>query len=777
MLTDFLKLNSLRGRLMLLVALAIAPSVLMTMYTGWKERQDAIRMSQENLQRLTNLAAVNVAESLSGVRQLLSGLSNVPELMGSSEECSTLLAATLKRYPNYANLGLIQLNGDVTCSAVPSARPVNLADRDHFQRAIRERRFIAGNYVFGRVIQQHTINLTYPVLDREGEPRAVLFAALTLPELDRFIQGINLPAGSVLITSDAQGSIISRRPDPEQWFGKKVSPALQQAIARRERGPMEILGPDEVLRLHAFARVGGPDLSDFTLTIGIPSNDIVASAWRDQALLLAVLIAIMVLALIATWFVGNIMIVSRVRRLVSTAQDIASGKLDARSGIQYGREEISTLARALDDMALALQRKEAERDRAEEELRAADRRKDEFLAMLAHELRNPLAPIRTAADVLRLTHSNEPRVRNTTEIISRQIEHMTGLVDDLLDVSRVTRGLVKLNREVLDLREVLGAAIEQSRSMIEEHGHRLKVQMPPHPAWSSGDRMRLTQIVTNLLNNAAKYTPQGGEIQLAMHLDPGHDAAGAGNAAGSSWCISVQDNGQGISAELLPRVFELFSQAERTPDRSQGGLGVGLALVKSLIELHGGSVSVRSEGVGKGSTFTLRLPAVAAQAAQAAQAAPSVQPQSGPGAPAVAAADPLRLLVVDDNTDAADTTAALLRGGGHRVSVAYDARQALALAERDAPQVLVLDIGLPEMDGYELARRLRLLPQTAHAMLIALTGYGQAEDRERTRQAGFDHHLVKPADPAVLNALLAEAARVQQGPGSGSPSGPVRGAA
>lgn len=777
MLTDFLKLNSLRSRLMLLVALAIAPSVLMTMYTGWKERQDAIRVSQENLQRLTNLAAVNVAESLSGVRQLLSGLSNVPELMGSAEECSTLLAATLKRYPNYANLGLIQLNGDVTCSAVPSARPVNLADRDHFQRAIKERRFIAGNYVFGRVIQQHTINLTYPVLDRDGVPRAVVFAALTLPELDRFIQGINLPAGSVLITTDAQGSIISRRPDPDLWFGKKVSPALQQAMARRERVPMEILGPDEVLRLHAFARVGGPDLSDFTLTIGIPSGEIVASAWRDQAMLLGVLIAIMVLALIATWFVGNIMIVSRVRRLVSTAQAIASGKLDARSGIQYGREEISTLARALDDMALALQRKEAERDRAEEELRAADRRKDEFLAMLAHELRNPLAPIRTAADVLRLTHSNEPRVRNTTEIISRQIEHMTGLVDDLLDVSRVTRGLVKLNREVLDLREVLGAAIEQSRSMIEEHGHRLTVQMPPQPAWCSGDRMRLTQIVTNLLNNAAKYTPQGGAIQLAMHeiahqyaYEDANGSSGAGTG-GTGWCISVQDNGQGISAELLPRVFELFSQAERTPDRSQGGLGVGLALVKSLIELHGGSVSVRSAGVGKGSTFTLRLPSVSVQAA------PSTLPDAGHAAAPPITADPLRLLVVDDNTDAADTTAALLRSGGHRVSVAYDAHQALALAERDAPQVLVLDIGLPEMDGYELARRLRLLPQTAHAMLIALTGYGQADDRERSRRAGFDHHLVKPADPAVLNALLAEAARMQQGPGSGSPSGPVRGAA
>jgi len=738
----FLKLNSLRSRLMLVVALAIMPSVLMSLYTGWSGRQHAISIAQENLQRLANLAAVNEAESLSSTRQLLAGLANIPELMGTPEQCSELLAATLKRNPNYANFGLIQLNGDVTCNAVPSDRPVNLGDREHFKRAVAERRFIAGNYVFGRVIQQHTINLTYPVLGEDGAVRAVVFAALTLPELDKFIQGIDLPPGSVLITTDREGTIISRRPDADKWFGQKVQPDMLRAIQRNAPQPLELEGPDGVRRLHAFAQVGSRELSDFTLTIGIPSAQIVASAWRDQALVLAVLAAVMALALLATWFVGNHMIVYRIRRLVATAQALAAGKLDARTGIPYREEEISTLARALDEMAPALQHKEAARDRAEEELRAADRRKDEFLAMLAHELRNPLAPIRTAADVLRLTHENEPRIRKTSDIIARQIDHMTGLVDDLLDVSRVTRGLIKLSRETLDLHEVIAGAIEQSRSTIEEHGHALAVDLPQKAACVCGDRMRLIQVVTNLLNNAAKYTPKGGRIRVWLRAGP------------NTWTIGVQDNGMGINAELLPHVFELFSQAERTPDRAQGGLGLGLALVKSLVELHGGSVSASSAGAGKGSLFVIRLPRVTASRPSASG--------SGPDQPAADAQEgftPLRLLVVDDNIDAADTTAALLRSSGHEVSVAYDAHEALQQAAQQAPQALVLDIGLPDVDGYELARRLRRMPQTAQAVLIALTGYGQEQDRERSRAAGFDHHLVKPAEPLVLGRLLADVAR------------------
>ncbi|HEY4541209.1 MAG TPA: ATP-binding protein [Noviherbaspirillum sp.] len=374
-----------------------------------------------------------------------------------------------------------------------------------------------------------------------------------------------------------------------------------------------------------------------------------------------------------------------------------------------------------------------ERVHAYQALRTADRRKDEFLAMLAHELRNPLAPISAAAQLLRLSSRNEERVRQTSEVITRQVEHMTGLVDDLLDVSRVTRGLIKLDFEVLDLRDILAAAIEQARALIDTKGHRLQVECGDVALWVAGDRTRLVQIVSNLLNNAAKYTQQHGEIRMATGIGDGEIV------------LQVQDNGIGIGSELLPHIFEPFTQAERSPDRSQGGLGLGLALVKSLTELHGGRVQAHSAGPGSGARFELRLP----QARHAQQAR-----TSNPTGIEQARAS-MRVLVVDDNADAAQSLALLLEAEGHQVSLAYQGASALATATAEAPQVLLLDIGLPDMDGYELARRLRDLPQTAHALLIALTGYGQPSDRDRSRSAGFDHHLVKPADARRLAALIA----------------------
>ena len=379
-----------------------------------------------------------------------------------------------------------------------------------------------------------------------------------------------------------------------------------------------------------------------------------------------------------------------------------------------------------------------ERKRAEEALRSADRRKDEFLAMLAHELRNPLAPISTAAQLLKLAQLDEPRIRKTSDIISRQVEHMTSLIDDLLDVSRVTRGLVTLDKEMLSLDQVLASTVEQVRPLVDARHHHLTVDIAPDIPPVLGDRIRLVQVCTNLLNNAAKYTPPGGELLLRARLENGVLA------------ILVRDNGIGIAPDLLPHVFDLFTQGERSPDRAQGGLGLGLALAKSLVELHGGSIAVHSEGSGRGSDFTLRLPL------------PSQQETRRPGAdkaPQIAApAAVSRLMVVDDNVDAANTLAMLLELQGYTVSVEYHAEGALKRAALEAPPVCLLDIGLPDMDGYELARRLRAQPATSDAILIALTGYGQAQDRERSAMAGFDHHLVKPVEIDRLSALLAELA-------------------
>jgi PAS domain S-box-containing protein len=376
-----------------------------------------------------------------------------------------------------------------------------------------------------------------------------------------------------------------------------------------------------------------------------------------------------------------------------------------------------------------------ERRRAEEELRTADRRKDEFLAMLAHELRNPLAPISTAAELLNMLHIDEPRVRQTSEIIARQVGHMTGLIDDLLDVSRVTRGIITLEKESLDVNGIVAGAVEQVRSLIETRGHRLTVQAPPEPVRVRGDQTRLIQVMSNLLNNAAKYTPNGGEIRLEIE------------ATAHEVLLRVSDTGVGITADLLPHVFELFSQAERSPDRSQGGLGLGLALVKSLIELHQGSVSAHSDGVGKGSEFVVRLPRLVEL--------PILQGHDNRDSSIPRSATALRLMVVDDNVDAAQSLAMLFEAWGHQVSVEHEGRGALERARTEVPQVILLDIGLPDMDGYALARQLRAMPQTAHAVLIALTGYGQQEDRNRSRHAGIDHHLVKPTNPLELANLLA----------------------
>jgi PAS domain S-box-containing protein len=380
------------------------------------------------------------------------------------------------------------------------------------------------------------------------------------------------------------------------------------------------------------------------------------------------------------------------------------------------------------------------RKQIEDELRAANRQKDQFLAMLAHELRNPLAPIMTAAQLLRMGRQDPASVANASEIIVRQASHMTDLVNDLLDVSRVTRGLVSLEKEELDLNVVVSAAIEQVRPLIDARRHSLTLQLSGQQAHVIGDRTRLVQVISNILNNAAKYTAPGGSIVLAVTVDE------------TRVFITVRDNGVGISAEVLPYIFDLFTQAERTPDRSQGGLGIGLALVKSLIALHGGTVHANSAGLGQGSEFSLCLPRVAASARA-----------DGRSGRDEAGHDPgdLRVMVVDDNVDAAQMLAALLEVQGHAVSVEYDGRGALERARRERPEVLLLDIGLPDMDGYELARRLRAQPENARALLVALTGYGQHQDREEAQQAGFDHYLVKPADLGQVNEVLlrAKAAR------------------
>jgi len=377
---------------------------------------------------------------------------------------------------------------------------------------------------------------------------------------------------------------------------------------------------------------------------------------------------------------------------------------------------------------------------AQSALREADRRKDEFLAMLAHELRNPLAPITAAADFLRVGKPDEERVRQVTTIIARQARHMTGLIDDLLDVSRVTRGLITLECAPVGLTGVIGEAVEQVRPQVRTKEHALELHLPPDDPLVSGDRKRLVQVFANILGNAARYTPDGGHIDVRVRLrDETVD-------------VEVSDDGIGMAPDLAARAFDLFSQAERSADRSQGGLGIGLALVKSLVELHDGGVTAHSDGPGRGSRFTVTLPRLRADS------------DDGDGdivlADLPAPPEPLEVLIVDDNVDAAQILAMYIDAVGHRATVWHSPGKALEYAALHRPDVCVLDIGLPEFDGHELARRLRALPGMADVPLVAVSGYGQERDRVQALAAGFDRHFVKPVMAAdVLDVLDGVAAR------------------
>jgi len=381
----------------------------------------------------------------------------------------------------------------------------------------------------------------------------------------------------------------------------------------------------------------------------------------------------------------------------------------------------------------AQQRTIGELRRAQEALREADRRKDEFLAVLAHELRNPLAPIRYAVAMARKDGRPDAERLQAQAIIERQVEHMGRLLDDLLDVSRITRGTLILRRSTVDLAAVVAAAQESARPLIEARGHTLLVQLPAEPLRLVADPVRLAQVLANLLINAAKYTDPGGRIELEARRK------------GGELMIAVRDNGIGISAEMMPRVFTLFAQASPALERSEGGLGIGLALVRGLLALHDGSVSVHSGGVGLGSEFLVRLPIGNPGDTESVSEA---------NAPAHAAARPLRVLVADDNCDSVETCAALLEASGHEVSVAHTGREAFDLACRLEPDALLLDIGMPELNGYQLAQRIRGTSWGRRALLIAITGWGQEQDKQRAQAAGFDRHLTKPIDPSGLEALL-----------------------
>jgi PAS domain S-box-containing protein len=413
-----------------------------------------------------------------------------------------------------------------------------------------------------------------------------------------------------------------------------------------------------------------------------------------------------------------------------SGQPFAHLVVGEKSGGDFDADDKAVLAQLALMAAVAF-----DNARLNEELRETGRHKDEFLATLAHELRNPLAPIRNALQVMRLARDDSEVMEASETIIDRQVQQMVRLIDDLLDLSRISRGKIELRRERIDLADVLNSAIETSRPLIEESGHQLTVRLPSEPLPLDADLTRLAQVFLNLLNNSAKYTERGGQICLTAER------------AGDTVAVRVRDTGIGIPPQMLPRIFEMFTQVDRSLERAQGGLGIGLTLVRRLVEMHGGSVEAHSDGPGTGSEFIVRLPLVRDVTADSPRAAADDDA-------AVPAGRRHRILVVDDNRDAANSLTTLLRMKGHDVRTAYDGLEAIDATFTHKPDVVLLDVGLPRLNGFDVARRIREGEHARNVVLIALTGWGHEEDRRRSKEAGFDHHMVKPADPVALDRVL-----------------------
>lgn len=418
---------------------------------------------------------------------------------------------------------------------------------------------------------------------------------------------------------------------------------------------------------------------------------------------------------------------------------IASGAALAQRRIRRAQAESLRVQRLADEARKQHESVRATLRRVEGIVQEAHRSRNEFLAMLAHEMRNPLAPIRNALYILGLPETSAGTIAKVRDMLDRQVRHLTHLVDDLLDVTRMHGGKLELRKELVSLDVIVQQSLVLLRPLVEDRCLELSVSLPEEPILLEADPARLEQVLVNLLHNAIKYTDAGGRVWFSAR------------PSGKDVEISVRDNGIGIAPEMLPDIFDLFVQMERRLYRSQGGLGIGLTLVRNLVELHGGTVQARSAGLGQGSEFVVRLPA---REELPAASPPRVRRKDGK-----AMEQKLNLLVVDDNVDAADSLAILLRLEGHEVRVAHDGPAALKIAQSEPPQLILLDLGMPGMDGYQVARRLRRQPELHDVLLVALTGWGQEEDQRRTREAGFDLHLVKPVEPDALKELLANPPR------------------
>jgi signal transduction histidine kinase/ActR/RegA family two-component response regulator len=601
------------------------------------------------------------------------------------------------------------------------------SDPESMERVARTLAPTVGNITAGGITGNYGIPIRLPIL-RNGSFTYVLTAVIEPDVFGRLIRAQNLPQGWVSGLVDVTGHFIARVPprSPDQMASRDFLAALRRTNEGWYRG-LTVEGKD------TFTAHKASELTNWTVGLAIPASEVNAAAHRAAWVMGAGALATLALALAFAYIVGR-RISKPIGEIASAARSLGRNTDTANLASDTGITEIREVAQALNEAARAIRERQELIEREQAALRTADRAKDEFLAMLGHELRNPLGAITTSAHVLRIAKAGDPIALQAHGVIERQTRHMTRLVEDLLDVSRVTTGKIELRQEVFDLAE-LATRLVTTREHAGQRRHG-RVSLTAVPVWVNADRARIEQVISNLIDNADKFSPQDKTIRVDIKQD------------GEEAVLEVSDEGEGIAGEMLERIFELFVQGPRGPDRAGGGMGVGLALVRRLVEMHGGAVSASSEGHEKGATFTIRLPAVPKPADEDAHAPPD---DHSTGA--------RRILLVEDIEDARNMMYAMLTLEGHDVRVAADGAAALHEAKTWKPDVVLLDIGLPDMTGYEVARRMRKSELDGSVKLVAMTGYGQAEDKQRAHEAGFDLHLTKPVSPELLRDALSELLR------------------
>jgi signal transduction histidine kinase len=723
-------------RLFLLALAGILPLALMSgiglLVLLWQQRAQAEHTGQEISRAIASAVDGELRRSLS----VLEALASSTALDGKDLDAFRQAASRLNQtQAHWMTIILADKNGKVllNTSALPGAPLPPLAERGSFDLAVQNGKPVVG-YLARGAHGTYAVPLRVPAL-RDGELRYVLTGVLLPEAMLDVVQRQRIPDNWVISVFDARSMRVARSRSHDKYLGTQASPSLRALMAGSANegvGQTDVLDGESVYT--AYTRLPG---SGWTVAIGIPIAAINAAGYRSLAAYGSGILFSLLLGVF-----GALLLARSINRPIGAL----------RKGAQaLGRGEVFTLERSripeIDEVADALvaamrQHADHETEReilladaqaAHQQAERANRVKDHFLAMLGHELRNPLAPIVSALDIMNARASTQ----NVAErrVIERQVAHLARLVDDLLDIARISGGKLALRRSRIDLKSVIARALELTGPTFAKRAHALEVELPDAPLFVHGDSVRLAQVLTNLLANAAKFTPADGRISLRASVD------------GDMAELRIVDTGCGVAPQLLAQIFDIFTQGEQPMDRRSGGLGLGLAIVKNLVDLHDGSVHAESAGPGCGSTFIVRLPLHSEALLTPAPA----------GTPApLAKAGGRRVLVVDDNVDAGEMLACLLsEAAGYTVRTAIDGTTALAVLDTFIPDIAVLDIGLPGMDGYELALRLRRDPRCAGLRLVALTGYGTERDRQRARAGGFDAHCVKPVALERLLAALA----------------------